>query len=332
LLPLMNLYRPLVSIVVPVFNEAGIVTSNLNELLRYTQTLPAYRFEYIVVNDGSSDNTAELVEAIAAAHPSVTAVHHLTNRGLGAALRTGFEHAHGDIIVSPDIDLSYAPDYIATLVQALVNQQADIAIASPYLKGGAVRNVPWLRKAMSSWANRYLSVATGGAIATLTGMVRAYDARSLRTLNVVADGMAINHEIVFEALKRRMRVVEIPAILEWRTQTPDVDATAAAAPARRSSMRIGAHIWSVLASGLRHRPALALALPALIPGFLPFVLMIVLTMRPSHAVIVDTTLVTLVVQFSSLGFLVVMTGSYIRRLRSITRRARLQDGGTQSSA
>jgi hypothetical protein len=328
----MSAYRPLVSIVVPAFNEAAIVENNLHELLRYTQGLPAYRFEYIVVNDGSSDNTAALVEAFAAAHPDVTPVHHLTNRGLGAALRTGFEHVHGDIVVTPDIDLSYTPDHIERLLQALLSQEADIAIASPYLKGGAVRNVPWLRKAMSSWANRYLSVATGGSVATLTGMVRAYDARSLRALNIAVDGMEINHELVFAALKRRMRVVEIPATLAWRSQTADIHATTAAKPPRRSSMRTGAHIWSVLSSGLRHRPTMALALPSLIPGFLPFVLMIVLALRPSHAVIVDATLITIVVQFSSLGFLMILTGSYIRQLRSVTHRAQLQDGGTQSRA
>jgi len=154
----------------------------------------------------------------------------------------------------------------------------------------------------------------------------------LRALKVEADGMEINHELVFEALTRGMNMVEVPANLEWRSPPLESTGSIEAKPARRSSMRTGAHMWSVLTSGFRHRPAMALALPALIPGLLPLVLMVVLVLRPSHAVLVNTTLVTMVIQLSSLGFLMLMTGSYVRRLRALTRRASLPDDRTISRA
>jgi hypothetical protein len=326
----MNPDAPLISVVLPAFNEAGILDQNLAELLRYTQTLqPAYRFEFILVNDGSSDDTPRLAAALAASHPDIALVNHASNRGLGAALRTGFEHAHGDVIVTLDLDLSYAPPVIGALLEALAQQHADIAVASPYLKGGRVRNVPWLRKAMSAWANRFLSVAAGGAVATLTGMVRAYDANAVRALGVRVDGMEINHELLFAALKKGLRVVEIPANLEWRQAAP-AETLQAATPVRRSSMKMASHIWSVLSSGFRHRPTMFLALPALIPGLLPFVLAVVLLLRPSHAVMINTTLVTLAIQWASLGFLTLMTGSYLYQMRSITRRASLTENGTHA--
>jgi len=328
----MNSDAVLVSVVLPAFNEGRIIEHNLDELFRYTQALqPVYRFEFIVIDDGSSDATPTLAAAFATKHPGVVVVQHASNRGLGAALRTGFEHAHGDIVVTLDIDLSYTPPIVGALLEALRQQHADIAIASPYLKGGSVRNVPWLRRELSALANRFLSVAAGGAVATLTGMVRAYDARALRALAVTADGMEINHKLVFAALKTGLRVVEIPANLEWRPASSS-DAVRTGVSVRRSSMKMVPQIWSVLASGFRHRPTMFLALPALIPGLLPFVLAVVLLLRPSHAVMLNTTLVTLAIQWASLGFLTLMTGSYLYQVRSIARRASLSENGTKSHA
>src|SRR5579872_918525 len=323
--------RPLVSLVVPAFDEAGIIERNLDELLNYLAGLQAaYRFELVLVDDGSSDQTGTVADAFAAARSGVHVCHHGRNRGLGAALKTGFARAGGDYIVTLDLDMSYEPAYVAALLDALVGQRAAIALASPYLKGGSVRNVPWTRRQLSAWANHYLSVATGGTVATLTGMVRAYDARALRTLDVAADGMDFNHELVFAALRRGMRVVEIPARLEWRS-APQPE-SAATPPKRRSSMRILKHAWSVLGSGLRYRPSMLFVIPGLIPGLLPFVLMLLLLLRPSRAVVVDTTLATMAVQGLSLAFLAILTGTYIRQLRSLARRSSLQDQGTRSRA
>ena len=75
-----------------------------------------------------------------------------------------------------------------------------------------------------------------------------------------------------------------------------------------------------------------LALPALLPGFLPIVLMLVLLTRPSRAEIVDATVITLAVQWLSVGFIAILTGSYIRQLRLITHRAHIQGNGAESRA
>jgi glycosyltransferase involved in cell wall biosynthesis len=328
--------RPQLTIVVPAFNEAAILERNLKELFAYLERTSSYSFEVVLVNDGSTDKTASLAQAFAAAQPGLRVFHHFANRGLGAALRTGFAHARGGIVVVLDLDLSYAPGHIAALLRGLSESGAAIAVASPYVRGGSVRNVPLLRRWMSAWANRFLSIATGGAVATLTGMVRAYDARALRGLPVNTDGMEVNHELIFAALRQGLRIVEVPAQLHWRDAAASPTGARAAfkaanAASRRSSMRIASHLWSVLASGFRYRPSMVFVIPGLIPGLLPLVLLLLVLVRPSHATIVNTTLATMAVQGLSLGFLAVLTGSYVKQLRSLGRPTRLQETGTQIS-
>ena len=81
---------PLVSLLLPAYNEAAVVEKNLATLCEYMQSLEdEYRWEIVIVNDGSKDNTGELIEAFARARKGVRVVHHPTNFGLGQALKTG---------------------------------------------------------------------------------------------------------------------------------------------------------------------------------------------------------------------------------------------------
>jgi len=324
----MHFNRPLISYVLPAYNEAEIIESHLDELCRYAHAFEHnYPFEIIVVNDGSSDETGLLADAFASAHPRVKVRHHLTNRGLTAALRTGSDIARGDIIVTLDIDLSYAPYHIGLMVRALEDTNAAMVLASPYMRGGQVTNVPWIRKQLSAMANRYLSLATGGKIATLTSMVRAYNATALRALAVHPRDLDFNHRLVLAALRKQAVIVEVPARLEWRRNPSDAPAQ------RRSSMKILGHSWSVLMAGMRYRPTMMLALPGLVPGLLPSVLAMLILIRPSHAVVVDATFGTIAVQVLSMGFAAWLAGSYIRRVRSRSRApAILADGKTESRA
>ena len=88
-------------------------------------------------------------------------------------------------------------------------------VASPYMKGGRTTAIPWRREVMSKGVNKLLSQAAGGGIATVTGMVRVYDGRFIRSLDLKAMGPEINTEILYKAQIMRARIVEIPAHLDW---------------------------------------------------------------------------------------------------------------------
>jgi glycosyltransferase involved in cell wall biosynthesis len=222
--------KPLVSVVVPAFNEAAIVEKNLAALCRYMEGLEdEYRWEIVLVNDGSSDGTGRLGEAFAGTRSNITVLHHPVNFGLGQALKFAFKHCRGEYIVTMDLDLSYSTDHIRRLLTRIRETRAKVVVTSPYMEGGHISNVPWLRRTLSVWANRFLSATAKGSLSTLTGMVRAYDARFLRTLDLRAMGMEINPEIIYKAMMLRARIEEIPAHLDWRLQN-------AAGPKRKSSM------------------------------------------------------------------------------------------------
>jgi glycosyltransferase involved in cell wall biosynthesis len=250
-------FRPLVSVVVPAFNEAAVVETNLASLCAYMTSLETeYRWELVVVNDGSRDATGALVEAFAAARDNARVVHHPMNFGLGQALKSAFNHCRGEYIVTMDVDLSYAPEHIGRLLARMRQTKAKVVVASPYMPGGRFSNVPWLRRVMSVWANRFLSATAERSLSTVTGMVRAYDARFVRTLNLRAMGMEINPEVIYKAMLLRARIEEVPAHLDWTLQN-------AAGPRRTSSMKMGRHILSILLSGFLFKPFMFFVLPGL---------------------------------------------------------------------
>ena len=250
--------RPCVSVVVPAYNEADIISANLATLCDYLDTLEEmYRWELIVVNDGSTDQTGSLAEAFAAHRGNVRVLHHQTNFRLGQALRYAFNNCRGDYVVTFDCDLSYAPEHIGRLVTELRSTSAKIVLASPYAKEGRTTNVPLLRRVLSRSANRFLAATARGEASTLTGMVRAYDRRFLSTLNLRSMGTEINTEILYKAELLGARVAEIPAHLDWTfSQT--------GGSRRRSPTSLAGSVNAYLFSGFMFRPVLFFIGPGLV--------------------------------------------------------------------
>ena len=208
---------PSVSVVVPAYNEGPALAGVLDELrIALASLAPRYDAELIIVDDGSVDETPQIIAAFAAAHAGRAKVHtHPNNLGLTAALKTGTRAANGDITVMLDADLSYAPAIVEPLVRTLVERQAAAVLASPYMHGGRVANVPLDRLIASRGANLLLAACVGFRLHTLTGMVRAYETATLvRLLERPVRG-EFNAWIVAELLQAGHRVVEIPAALVW---------------------------------------------------------------------------------------------------------------------
>jgi glycosyltransferase involved in cell wall biosynthesis len=256
--------RPLVSLILPAYNEAAVLGPNLETLCTYMEGLKdQYRCEIIVVNDGSRDDTGAIAEEAARRRSYIRVLHHPSNFGLGQALKFGFNHARGDYVVVMDIDLSYAPDTIGRLLQKIRETKAKLVLASPYVEGGTIANVPWLRQVFSVGANwflalfardRFRQLVARGRLSTLTGMVRAYDGRFLRGLNLRSMSMEINPEAIYKAMLLRAKIEEIPARLDWRLQQ-------SGGVKRKSSMKVLQHMLSVLLSGFIFRPFMFFILP-----------------------------------------------------------------------
>jgi len=204
------------SIIIPMFNEADNVEMTLN---RVEEALASFQgdYEIIAVNDGSLDNTLEVLGKVAEKNGKVKIVSYSRNIGRGMALRRGFNESRGEIVVSIDADLSYDPHYILDLTKTLRNEQdIDLVLASPYMPGGGVQNVPFFRLWISKWGNRILRFAMPNRIYTSTGIFRAYRKKVLDSLELESDGKEIHLEILSKALALGYRVKELPAILTGR--------------------------------------------------------------------------------------------------------------------
>jgi len=205
-----------ITVVIPVLNEAQILEESVSAVEEALKAGRRCDWQIVIVDDGSADDTYSVMKRISEEHERVVICRHERNEGLGEATRTGFEHASGDIIVTLDADLSYRPEYINKLADSLVNNGADISIASPYAAGGAVRNVPWHRLALSRYGNMMMRWALGYGIYTYTSMVRAYRKSTVSGLSTRCRGSEFQLEILMEAHSQGLRIAEVPAVLEWR--------------------------------------------------------------------------------------------------------------------
>lgn len=210
--------RPTVCILVPVCNEEESLHSLKQKLEELHRSLERqYQVEYCIVDDGSTDATPFLIGSAAPEGAKCTVVSHLTNRGVGAAFRTGFAHAQADIVCTIDADCSYAPAEMSKLLDVIADGEADVVVASPYHPSGAVEGVQRWRLLLSLNCSLLYRAATPLKLHTYTSIFRAYRGSVLRDINFPSDGFVSAVEILLSAASHGYRVSEVPATLTRRT-------------------------------------------------------------------------------------------------------------------
>lgn len=214
----MNQSQPEISVVVPVFNEEENIKNTLSRIGAALSSRWS-AWEITVVNDGSTDSTAEMVRKYIRLEPRVRLISYSPNQGRGRALRAGFQNARGKIICSTDADLSYHESHLVKMGAILeTHPQIDLVIGSPYVEGGKAEGVPWHRLLISRIGNKILGFAMKGNLSTVTGILRAYRSGCIKSLDLESDGKEINLEILSKALAMGYKAVEMPAILRGRTR------------------------------------------------------------------------------------------------------------------
>ncbi len=205
-----------VSVVCPFFNESQIIEQAILQLLEQLGTLTV-PWELIVVDDGSTDGSGEIVRCIAERRPELRLLGYPHNRGRGHALRMGIAAARGDVVITTEIDLSWGADIVQRLIAAMQEwTDADIVVASPHLPGGGYRNVPRKRVFFSRLGNRVIRACIGDRVTMNTGMTRAYRREVIQSLPLMEDGKEFHLEVILKATSFGFRIREIPAILEWK--------------------------------------------------------------------------------------------------------------------
>ncbi len=207
-----------ISVVCPFYNEAGGIEHAMRQMVLQLSRLDS-EWELILVNDGSTDASFGLAANVAEYYPRVRVLGYPDNRGRGHALRAGLEEAHGEIVVTTELDLSWGENIVHELVRYLrENQLFDIVVASPHLEGGGFRNIPAGRVWLSRLGNLFIRACLPGAVATNTGMTRAYRRRAIRALPLYEDGKEFHVEVIAKAHALGLSVLEIPAELAWQSR------------------------------------------------------------------------------------------------------------------
>lgn len=192
------------SVIMPVYNEAPTV----EEIIRRVLAEP-HEKELIIVDDGSTDGTREILARVQQAYPEqVRVILHERNQGKGAAVRTGLAHATGDILLIQDADLEYDPVDYGLLLEPIELGRADVVYGSRFLG---------VHRAFLFWhmiGNRLLTSVTNLLYnATLTDMETCYKAiraELLRGVRLRSNTFDIEPEITAKLLKRRARLYEVP--------------------------------------------------------------------------------------------------------------------------
>ena len=206
---------PRLAIIVPLKDEAEGVQSLFLELIAIKAALSdVVVCEFVLVDDGSTDETWLLLEKIARAYLDVRLVRHAQNRGVAAAIRTGFFATDADWVASIDGDLSYDPMELRQMLQHLPD--ADVVTASPYHAEGGVLNVPGWRLFLSRTLSLAYRVLLGSRISTWTSCFRVYRRAFVVNLPLKNGGFLGTAELLVRVLRRGGRVVEHPCVLEAR--------------------------------------------------------------------------------------------------------------------
>jgi glycosyltransferase involved in cell wall biosynthesis len=203
-----QLVDPLLSVVMPVFNERDTI----EEIVRRVLGVPL-RIELIVVDDGSTDGTREQLRALQA-DLGFRLLLQERNQGKGAALRRGFQDVTGDVVVIQDADLEYSPEEYPELVQLICDGRADVVYGSRFI--GRHRVFMFSHYL----GNRVVTLLTNVLYNTmLTDMETCYKVMRtevVRGMNLQSNGFGIEPEMTAKIFKRGYRVYEIPITYDGR--------------------------------------------------------------------------------------------------------------------
>jgi glycosyltransferase involved in cell wall biosynthesis len=200
-----------VSIVIPCYNEKATI----EKIVQAVREAPIQTKEIIIVDDGSYDGTQTVLSEIAKTIDKV--IYHPANRGKGAALRSGFAAATGDIILIQDADLEYNPEDYPTLLEPLLLGKADVVFGSRFM-GGRPHRVLFFWHMV---ANRFLTLLSNmftnlNLTDAQTGY-KAFTASTLKQIQIEEDRFGVESELVAKVAMLRCRIFEVGISYYGRT-------------------------------------------------------------------------------------------------------------------
>jgi len=201
-----------VSVVIPCFNERGTI----EQIARAVRAAPLENIEIIVVDDSSTDGTTEILkEKVARIVDQI--IYQPRNQGKGAAVRTGFAAATGDVILVQDADLEYSPEDYPLLLQPLVSGKADAVIGSRFMGGRPHRVLFFWHMVGNRFLTLLSNMFTNLNLTDVETGYKAFKASLIKSIELEEDRFGVEPEIIAKLAQRDCRVYEVGISYSGRT-------------------------------------------------------------------------------------------------------------------
>lgn len=298
-----NILKCAVTVILPAYNEEVSIGSMVLRTRQYADRV-------LVIDDGSTDRTAEVAELAGA-----EVIRHPINRGKGAALRTGFHTARGaDVIVTMDSDGQHHPSEISRLIAPILEGEADIVNGSRYMNGNG-KNTPRYRRLGQKVLDRATNFSSGLDVTDSQSGFRAFAGHTIPAFRFRESGFEIESEMLVDAALAKLRVKEVDICVRY-----DVDCSTA------NPVRHGLRVLvKVLHDMEWHRPLYYFTIPGIVFGMTGLVmgLTFLRDFYQGYALHFGPTL--LMIMLTLVGTFMTFTGIILHSMSSFIREARMKD-------
>lgn len=195
------------SIVIPVYNEAATI-ARIVEMVRAAAV--GLEKEILLVDDCSRDGTREVLEKLGREKPDLKVLTHAVNQGKGAALRTGFAAATGDIVLIQDADLEYDPQEYARLLQPILDGHADVVYGSRFLGGGAHRVVFYWHYLGNKLLTTLSNMTTNLNLTDMEVCYKVFKREVIQSIPLQENRFGFEVEITAKIARRKLKIYEVP--------------------------------------------------------------------------------------------------------------------------
>jgi glycosyltransferase involved in cell wall biosynthesis len=206
------------SVLMPVYNERYLVEECIKRVLNVQDDNIA-QMELIIVDDGSTDGTREILRTIVASHPNIRYIEHDKNMGKGKAIRTALGYATGDICIIQDADLEYLPQEYSKLIQPFLSNNADAVLGSRFLVGGYTAVLNYYHRLLNKFLAFLVNIFTNMTFTDIETCYKAIKTDLFKSIPLQSNDFRIEPELVIKLSKRRAKIYEVPISYSGRTYT-----------------------------------------------------------------------------------------------------------------
>ena len=296
--------KPFVVVGIPAFNEEKTIARVVLEAQRYADAV-------VVCDDGSSDLTAKIAERLGA-----DVVRHERNLGYGVAIKSLFERARelgADVLVTLDGDGQHVPAEIPSVVKPIVDGVADVVIGSRFIDVRGTAEMPVYRRLGAKLITKMVNGSAKNGVSDAQSGFRAYGRAAIERLSFVEAGMGASVEILLEASKNDLKIIEVPS--SCRYQKGEV-ATSTEHPVTHG---MGV-IMSIIRVIVEEKPLMVLGIPGIVFlfGGIGFGVWMLELYALEHRIVTNVALASL--SFVIIGFFMLSTAITLYAITRLTRK------------